>query len=79
MSDRKKLWSFHLNKLKSSSSRDAFCQVLLGLKYTPQVEAYVSILSKSDVKDMAATFGSLSTTTNKEVTSLNKLVLFTKL
>ena len=44
-----------------------------------QVEAHVYILSKSDVKDMAATFWLLSTSMNTEVSSTNKLVLFTKL
>ena len=53
--------------------------VLLGLKCTPQEEAHVSILSKSEVRDMAATFGSLSTSMNKEVSSANNLMLFTKL
>ena len=56
--------------------------VLLGLKSTPSrnqcIYMYLTV-SKSEVRNMAATFGSLSTTMNKEVSSANNLVLFTKL
>ena len=48
--------------------------VLLGLKSTPQEEAHVSIVSKAEVRGMAATFGSLSTTMNKGVSSAYNLM-----